>query len=78
MITRYIDTQIDTWVDINRCVRAKLLQSGPTLCNPMNHSLPGSFVHGILQEGIMEWIAMFLQGIFPTQGSNLCLLCPLH
>ena len=28
--------------------RAKSLQSSPTLCDPMNCSLPGSYVHGIL------------------------------
>ena len=31
------------------CVRAQSLQSCPTLCNPMDCSLPGSSVHGILQ-----------------------------
>ena len=45
----------------------------------MDCSLPGSSVHGILQARIFEWVAIFLlQGIFPTQGSNLhtlCLLC---
>ena len=40
------------------CVRAKLLQSCPTLCNPMDCSLPGSSVHGILQARIVEWVAM--------------------
>ena len=28
--------------------RAKSLQSSPTLCDPMDRSLPGSYVHGIL------------------------------
>jgi len=29
-------------------------------------------VHGILQARVLEWIALsLLQGIFPTQGSNL-------
>ena len=37
---------------------AKLLQSCPTLCDPTDHSLPGSSVHGILQERILEWVAM--------------------
>ena len=32
------------------CVHAKSLQPCPTLCNPMNHSLPGSSVHGILRQ----------------------------
>ena len=30
-------------------VRAKSLQSCPTLCDPMDHSSPGSSVHRILQ-----------------------------
>ena len=31
-------------------------QSCPTLCNPLDCSPPGSFVHGILQARILEWI----------------------
>ena len=56
-----------------RCVWAKSCQSCPTLCNSMDCSLPGFSVHGILQARILEWVAL-LQGIFPTQGSNLCLM----
>ena len=37
---------------------AKLFQSRPTLCNPMDCSPPGSSVHGILQARILEWVAM--------------------
>ena len=37
---------------------AKLLQSCPTLCDPMDYSLPGSSVHGILQARILEWVAV--------------------
>ena len=61
-------------------VRAKLLQPCLNLCNPMDRSLPGSSVHGILQTRILEWVALpsILQGIFLTEGSNLCLLCLLH
>ena len=33
---------------------AKLLQLCPTLCGPMDRRPPGSSVHGILQEGILE------------------------
>ena len=29
----------------------------PTLCNPMDWSLPGSSSHGILQARILEWVA---------------------
>ena len=39
-------------------VCAKLLQSCPTLCEPMDYSPPGSSVHGILQARILEWAAM--------------------
>ena len=39
---------------VYECVRAKSLQSFPTLCDPMDYSLTGSFVHGILQAGILE------------------------
>ena len=33
-------------------------QSCPTLCHLMDHSLPGSSVHGILQARILEWVAI--------------------
>ena len=32
--------------------------SCPTLCNPMECSLPGSSVHGILQDSPLEWVAV--------------------
>ena len=52
-----------------------ITQSCQTLCDPMDHSLPGSSVHGILQERILEWVANpFSRGIFFTQGSNPSLL----
>ena len=39
-------------------MRGKLLQSSPTLCNAMDHSPPGSSVHGILQTRLLKWFAM--------------------
>ena len=39
-------------------VDTKLLQSRPTLCDPMDCSPSGSSVHGILQSRIQEWVAM--------------------
>ena len=59
-------------------MHTKLLQSCPTLCDPMDNSPPGSSVHGILQARILENCHSLLHGIFPTQGSNLCLLCLLQ
>ena len=37
---------------------AKLPQSCPTLCDPINNSPPGSPVPGILQARILEWVAI--------------------
>ena len=52
-------------------MHAKLLQSCPTLCSPMDCSPPGSSVHGILQARILEWVAVpSSKGLFPTQGLN--------
>ena len=44
---------VDTW-----CVHVKSLQSCLTLCDPMDCSLPGSSVHGILQARILERVVM--------------------
>ena len=37
---------------------AKLLQSYPTLCDPIDGSPPGSPVPGILQARTLEWVAI--------------------
>ena len=39
-------------------MNAKLLQSCPTLCDPMDYSLPVSSVLGILQARILAWASM--------------------
>ena len=38
--------------------RAQLLSGIWLFCHPMGCSLPGSSVHGILQGGILEWVAI--------------------
>ena len=38
-------------------MHAQSLQSCPTLCDPMDHSPPGSSVYGILQAKILDWVA---------------------
>ena len=43
---------------IHTSMRAKSLQLCSTLCDPMDCSLPGSSVHGLLQAGMLEWVAM--------------------
>ena len=37
---------------------AKLLQSCPTLCDPIDGSPPGPAIPGILQARILEWVAI--------------------
>ena len=44
-----------TWL---AAAAAKSLQSCPTLSDPMDCSLPGSFVHGIFQGRVLEWRAI--------------------
>ena len=39
-------------------VKVLVTQSCPILCNLMNYSPPDSFVHGILQARILEWVAI--------------------
>ena len=45
------------------CMPAKSPQPCPTLCDPMDCSLPGSSVHGILQARILSGFHAFFQGI---------------
>ena len=37
---------------------SEVTQSCPTLCDPMDYSLPGSLVHGIFQARVLEWVAI--------------------
>ena len=34
---------------------SEVAQSWPTLCDPMDCSLPGSSIHGIFQARVLEW-----------------------
>ena len=58
---------------------AQLLWSCPTSCDLMDHSPPDSSVHAD-SPGKNAGVGChaLLQGIFPTQGLNLRLLCLLH
>ena len=38
--------------------KSEVAQSRPTLCNPMDCSLPGSSARGIFQARILEWVAI--------------------
>ena len=65
----------------SECMRSKSPQSCPTLCRPMDCSLPGSSGPGLLQARILEWIALpSLQGMAGTFRPSgwTHLLCLLH
>ena len=42
---------------------SEVTQSCPTLRDPMDHSLPGSSVHGIFQARVLEWGAIALSAV---------------
>ena len=52
----YSATEI--WALLRKWKKAKVSQPCPTLCDPMNCSLPGSSIHGIFQARVLEWGAI--------------------
>ena len=59
-------------------MQAKSLQSCLTLCDPKDCSPPAFSAHGRQGKNTGVDCHALLQGIFPIQGLNLCLLCLLH
>ena len=59
-----------------QCMKVKskrdVAQSCPTLSNPMDCSLPGSSIHGILQARVLEWGAIAFSSSSPETYSNPC------
>ena len=53
----------------------KLLQSCPTLCNPVDCSLSGASVHGILQATILEWVAIPFSRGFSSRRDQTRVSC---
>ena len=49
-------------MEVAAAAAAKSCQSYPTLSDPMDHSLPGSSIHGILQARLLEWGAIAFSG----------------
>ena len=52
---------------------SSVAQSCPILCDPMDYTPPGSSIHGIFQERILEWVAISFSrsGLpFPSPGYN--------
>ena len=74
---------IPWWNSIEHCIylllcdttmRVLVTQSCPTLCDPMDCSLPGFSVRGILQARILEWIARY----YNTWHIFICCLCKIN
>ena len=70
------------WFNPAAAAAAKSLQSCPTLCDPIDRSLPGSSVPGILQARILEWVAISfsIEWKWKVKGKSLScawLLAPL-
>ena len=51
-----------------QCMKVKseseVAQLRPTLCNPMDCSLPGSSVHGIFLARVLEWVAIAFSNVW--------------
>ena len=56
---------------------AKLLQSCPTLCDPIDGSPPGSPVPGIVQTRALEWVAISFSNAWKVKSEKeVAQLCP--
>ena len=59
---------------------SEVAQSCPTLCDPMDCSLPGSSVHGIFQAKILEWgaISFFRRSSQPRDRTQVSRIAGRH
>ena len=53
---------------LTETVKVLIAHSCPTLCEPMDGSLPGSSVHGTLQARTLEGVAIFSSRHLPDLG----------
>ena len=56
------------WCSYSWLTAAKSLQSCPTLCDPIDGSLSGSPVPGILQARTLEWVAISFSNAWKWKG----------
>ena len=74
-VPRNAGNYFDTHLYIRK-VKVLVTQSCPTLCDPMDCSLPGSSVHGFLQARILEWVAIpFSRGSSQPRDETWVLHC---
>ena len=59
-----------------QCMKVKseseVTQSCPTLLDPVDCSLPGSCVHGILQARVLEWVAIAYSNRISSRKQRMC------
>ena len=58
MVRQKLENPCKTISTVTAAAAAKLLESCPTLCDPIDGSPPGSPVPGILQARTLEWVAI--------------------
>ena len=59
---------VSVFFNSSAAAAAKLLQSCPTLCNPIDSSPPGSPVPEILQARTLEWVAISFSNAWKWKG----------
>ena len=77
--TRVCDREISYCLYV--CVCARVLSCAQLFFKPMDYSPPGSSVHGILQAGILEWVAISFSRGSPrareySRARNCTHICP--
>ena len=65
----------DTFITLCACMLSCFSQSCPTLCDPMDYSLPGSSIHGILQARLLEWVAISFSRGSSRPRNGACVSC---
>ena len=69
--------RIDPELCLSLKSESEVAESYPTLCNPMDCSLPGSSLHGILQARVLEWVAIsFSKRNYRKKESEVAQSCP--
>ena len=66
LLGRKVVTNLDSILKSRSESESEVAQLCPTLCDPVDCSLPGSSVHGILQARVLEWVAISF-----SRGSSL-------
>ena len=75
MVHVWLNLQIGGTADMEAAA-AKLLQLCLPLCDPIDGSLPGSSVPGILQARVLEWGAISFQCMKVKSESEVAQSCP--